>query len=188
VDGIRWLGEKLGYYTEFGAPTSTRTPGVSILSRWPIEDVEYVELPISRSPTRVVTLATVRTPNGSARVAATHFMTGKPGDVRDEQAEALVEILEDEDDAVILGDFNVVPDRDEPAYRVLDDAFADAWNVAEETVGGPNTWSASDPVRRIDYVFLKGDWDVHEAEVLGNPRVSDHLAVSADIEPTEGDG
>ena len=188
VDGIRWLGEKLGYYTEFGAPTSTRTPGVSILSRWPIENVEYVELPISRSPTRVVTLATVRTPNGPIRVAATHFMTGKPGDVRDEQAEALVDILEDEDDAVILGDFNVVPDREEPAYRVLDDAFDDAWVVAEETVGGSNTWSASDPVRRIDYVFLKGDWDVHEAEVPGNPRVSDHLAVSAEIEPTEGDG
>lgn len=187
VDGVEWLGDRLGYHTAFGAPTSTRTPGVSILSRWPIEDVEYVELPISRSPTRVVTIATVRTPNGSTRVAATHFMTAKPGDVRDEQAEALVDILEDDDSAVILGDFNVVPDREEPAYRVLDDAFADAWNVAEETVGGPETWSASDPVRRIDYVFLKGDWRVHEAEVSGNPRASDHLAVSAEIEP-EDDG
>ncbi|MDZ7687365.1 MAG: endonuclease/exonuclease/phosphatase family protein [Halobacteriales archaeon] len=187
VDGIEWLGENLGYHTAFGAPTSTRTPGVSILSRWPIEDVEYFELPISRSPTRVVTVATVRTPNGPMRVAVTHFMTGKEGDVRDEQAEALVEILEDEEDAVILGDFNVVPDREEPAYRVLDDAFDDAWVVAEETVGGPNTWSASDPVRRIDYVFLKGDWRVHEAEVSGTPRASDHLAVSAEIEPSDSD-
>ena len=183
VDGTEWLAENLGYHTAFGAPTSTRTPGVSILSRWPIEDIEYVELPVSRSPTRVVTLATVRTPNGPTRVAATHFMTGKPGDVRDEQAEALVEALEDDDDAVILGDFNVVPDREEPAYRVLDDAFDDAWEVAEETVGGPGTWSASDPVRRIDYVFLKGDWRVREAEVSGNPSASDHLAVSAEIEP-----
>ena len=188
VDGIEWLGERLGYHTAFGAPTSTRTPGVSILSRWPIEDVEYVELPVSRSPTRVATVATVRTPNGPTRVVATHFMTPKPGDVRDEQAEALVDILEDDGSAVVLGDFNVVPDREEPAYRVLDDAFADAWEVAEETVGGPKTWSASDPVRRIDYVFLKGDWRVREARVSGNPRASDHLAVSAEVEPAGGNG
>ena len=187
VDGIEWLADRLGYHAAFGAPTSTRTPGVSLLSRWPIESVEYVELPISRSPTRVVTMATVHTPNGPTRVAATHFMTAKPGDVRDEQAEALVDVLEDEDDAVILGDFNVVPDREEPAYQVLDDAFSDVWTVAEETFGGPETWSASDPVRRIDYVFLKGDWRVNEAKVSGNPRASDHLAVSAEIEP-EGDG
>lgn len=188
VDGVEWLGERLGYNTAFGAPTSTRTPGVSILSRWPIEDVEYVELPVSRSPTRVATVATVRTPNGPTRVVATHFMTPKPGDVRDEQAEAVVDILEDDEDGVILGDFNVVPDREEPAYRVLDDAFADAWEVAEETVGGPKTWSASDPRQRIDYVFLKGDWRVREAKVSGNSRVSDHLAVSAEIEPAGGKG
>ena len=183
VDGVEWLGERLGYHTAFGAPTSTRTPGVSILSRWPIEGVEYVELPISRSPTRVATVATVRTPNGPTRFLVTHLMTSKPGDVRDEQAEAIVEILENEDDAVVLGDFNVVPDRGRPAYRVLDDAFEDAWKVTEEKVGGPGTWSASDPKRRIDYVFLKGDWRVHEAAVSGNPRASDHLAVSAEIEP-----
>jgi len=187
VDGVEWLGERLGYHTAFGAPTSTRTPGVSILSRWPIEDVEYVELPVSRSPTRVATVATVRTPNGPTRVVATHFMTAKPGDVRDEQAEALVDTVEGDESAVILGDFNVVPEREEPAYRVLDDSFTDAWDAAEGTVGGPNTWSASDPVRRIDYVFLKGDWEVREAEVSGNPRASDHLAVSAEIEPMEKD-
>jgi len=183
VDGVEWLGAKLGYDPAFGAPTSTRTPGVSVLSRWSIEDIEYVELPISHSPTRVVTLATVRTPNGPTCFAVTHFMTAKEGDVRDQQAEALVDTLEEDEEAVILGDFNVVPDRKEPAYRILDDAFDDAWVVADETVGRPETWSASDPVRRIDYVFLKGDWRVREAEVSGNSRASDHLAVSADIEP-----
>lgn len=185
VDGVEWLGEKLGYHTEFGAPTRLGSPGVGILSKWPIDEVEYVELPISESPTRIATLATVRAPDGPLRVVATHFMTEKPGDVRDEEAERLVELLNDEDSAVVLGDFNVEPDRDNRAYRVLDDAFTDAWKAAEETVGGPNTWSSADPVKRIDYVFLKGGWRVHETEVSGNPRASDHLAVSAEIEPSD---
>jgi endonuclease/exonuclease/phosphatase family metal-dependent hydrolase len=110
-------------------------------------------------------------------------MIPKPGDVRDEQAEAILDILGGEEDAVVLGDFNVVPDPKEPAYRVLDDAFADAWEIAEETVGGSKTWSASDPRQRIEYVFLKSDWTVREAKISGNPRASDHLAVSAEIEP-----
>jgi len=33
VDGVEWLGKRLGYHTAFGTPTRTRTPGVSILSR-----------------------------------------------------------------------------------------------------------------------------------------------------------
>lgn len=183
VDGLRWLSRRLDYHLEFGAPTRTGSPGVGVLSRWPLESVRVVELPVVRSPPRLAVVATVRTPTGPLPVVATHFMTEKPGDVRAEQAERVVELAAVHERAVVLGDFNVEPDPDEPAYWTLDDALTDAWTVAERRRGGPATFSAADPRRRIDYVWLQGEWTVHEAAVVGSARVSDHLAVLAEIEP-----
>lgn len=183
VDGLRWLGRRLDYHVEFGAPSRIRGYGVGVLSRWPIESVRVVELPVSRSPPRLAVVATVRTPTGPLPVIATHFMTEKPGDVRDRQAERVVDLAADHERAVVLGDFNVEPDPTEPAYRTLEEAFTDAWTAADRRKGGPDTWSAADPRKRIDYVWLRGEWTVHEAAVLGSPRASDHLAILAEIEP-----
>jgi endonuclease/exonuclease/phosphatase (EEP) superfamily protein YafD len=44
-------------------------------------------------------------------------------------------------------------------------------------------FSAADPRRRIDYVWLYGTWTVTRAAVYGSPRASDHLAVLAELEP-----
>lgn len=187
VDGLQWLGRALGYHTAFGAPSSLRGYGVGLLSRWPLDDVRVVELPVSRSPPRIAVTATVRTPDGPLFVLGTHFMTAKPGDVRDEQARAVVDLAtaSDHDHAVCLGDFNVLPDRSEPAYRVLEDAMTDAWTAADETSGSPGTYSAADPRERIDHVWLHGEWQVTRAATVGTPRASDHLDVLADVVPDE---
>ena len=58
-------------------------------------------------------------------------MTEKPGDVRHEQAETVIDLATDRDRAVVLGDFNVDPDPEEPADRTLDAALTDAWTAAE---------------------------------------------------------
>lgn len=183
VDGLSWLGRRLDYHVEFGAPSRIRGYGVGVLSRWPIESVTVVQLPVNRSPPRLAVEAVIRTPTGPLPVIATHFMTEKPGDVRDRQAERIVDLAADHERAVVLGDFNVEPDPTEPAYRTLEAAFTDAWTAANRRYGGPETWSAADPRQRIDYVWLRGEWTVHETAVLGSPRASDHLAVLAEIEP-----
>lgn len=131
VDGLRWLARRLDYHAEFGAPTRAGGYGVGLLSRWPLNDVSVVELPVGRSPTRLAVAATVRAPTGPVPVVAAHFMTEKPGDVRYEQAETAIDLATDRDRAVVLGDFNVEPDPEEPADRTLDAALTDARTAAE---------------------------------------------------------
>ena len=131
VDGLRWLARRLDCHAEFGAPTRAGGYGVGLLSRWPLDDVSVVELPVGRSPTRSAVAATVRAPTGPVPVVAAHFMTEKPGDVRYEQAETAIDLATDRDRAVVLGDFNVEPDPEEPADRTLDAALTDARTAAE---------------------------------------------------------
>jgi endonuclease/exonuclease/phosphatase family metal-dependent hydrolase len=179
-DGVRWLAHALGYHHTFGTPTGDGSYGAALLSRWPIanERVEY--LPVNRSPPRPALVADVQTPQGPLPVVATHFQTEKPGDRRAAEAERIVSIAADLDRAVLLGDFNTPPSDDQRAHRVLDGAFTDAWTAANGA-GGGETYSAADPTKRIDYVWLQGDWRVDAARVVGGPAASDHRAVVATL-------
>jgi endonuclease/exonuclease/phosphatase family metal-dependent hydrolase len=77
----------------------------------------------------------------------------------------------------VLGDFNATPE--EVAIDVLTDSLTDVWAAAGEGPG--NTYSAGDPVRRIDYAFVWG-FAVTDASVFGGASESDHRAVSATLE------
>lgn len=187
VDGLRWLGNELDYYTEFGGATKLRSYGVGFLSRWPISNIEVIELPLGRTITRLAVTATIETPQGPLPVLSTHFMVEKEDesdDARDEQARTVVDVMTAHENAVVMGDFNIRPD--EPEYEILDDAFTDAWVSAKEdgnASGTAETYSAENPQRRIDYIFLQGEWQVHEAATKGTAHASDHKAVVAEIEP-----
>lgn len=179
-DGVRWLAHALGYHFTFGTPTGDGSYGAALLSRWPIANERVVSLPVNRSPPRPALVADVQTPQGPLPVVVTHFQTEKPGDRRAAEAERVVDLTADVDRAVLLGDFNTPPTDDQRAYRVLDRAFTDAW-VAANGPGGGGTYSASDPTDRIDHVWLKGDWRVASARVVGGPAASDHRAVVATL-------
>lgn len=175
VNGVRWLARRLGYHYAYGVPTRAGGYGVSLLSVWPIENERVVQLPVYDSPPRWVLFADLQTPVGELPVAVTHFQLAKPGNKRAESAELLVDELGDADRAVVMGDFNFTPN--ESMYRTMMATFTDAWTAAGHERDAGATYRASDPQRRIDYVWFQGDWTVHEAERLGSLRVSDHLAV-----------
>lgn len=178
VDGVRWLGAKLGYHTAFGAPTRAQSYGVALLSRWPITDVEVVELPIERSLTRVAVVGRVQTPNGDLPVVGTHLSVGG-GEGKREQIRRVADQVQQFDQAVVLGDFNVTPT--DPENEELDTRFSDAWATAGHTTGPGGTYPADDPETRIDYVLLHG-MTARSATTTGTGSASDHRAVVADIE------
>jgi endonuclease/exonuclease/phosphatase family metal-dependent hydrolase len=183
VDGLRWLGAELGYHTAFGAGTRHRSYGVGLLSRWPIENVEVVELPVERSLTRLALVATVRAPGGPVPVVSTHLSIGAEdgtGDAKPAQIQRILDRAGEFDRAVVAGDFNLRPDQ--PEYDRLTAKFTDAWRAATERTGTPETYTPQRPRKRIDYVFLQGEWTVHEAATVGSEHVSDHKGVLAEIE------
>lgn len=181
-DGVRWLANELGYHYTYGTTTSAGSYGVALLSRWPIRDERVVYMPVANSPPYPALVAELDTPQGVLPVVVTHFQTQRPGHRQAEEAELVVELASDYDRTVVLGDFNVRPDPDEAAYRIMTETFVDAWRAAESTSGDGPTYSAADPQRRIDYVWVTDDWTVTNARTAGRPAASDHLAVVATLD------
>lgn len=181
-DGVRWLARELGYHAAVGPPTRLASYGVALLSAWPIRDERVVILPQRESATRVALAATVESPLGPLPVVVAHLETA--GEVRVAQAERVVELARetgDLDRALVLGDFNATPD--ERPYEVLTEALDDPW--AGSGAAG-NTYSASDPRRRIDYALVGLAWQAQRGEIVGATGVSDHLGVSVRIRPDGG--
>lgn len=181
-DGVRWLAHELGYHAAVGPPTRLASYGVALLSAWPIRDERVVVLPQRDSATRVALAATVESPLGPLPVVVAHLETA--GEVRVAQAERVVELARetgDLDRALVLGDFNATPD--ERPYEVLTEALDDPW--AGSGAAG-NTYSASDPRRRIDYALVGCGWQAQQGEIVGSQDVSDHLGVSVTLQSEDG--
>lgn len=181
-DGVRWLANELGYHYTYGTTTSAGSYGVALLSRWPIRDERVVYMPVANSPPYPALVAELDTPQGLLPVVVTHFQTQRPGHRQAEEAELVVELASDYDRTVVLGDFNVRPDSDEAAYRIMAETFVDAWRAAESTSRQGDTYSAADPRKRIDYVWVTDDWTVATVRTAGRPAASDHLAVVATLD------
>lgn len=151
--------------------------GNAILSRWPIEESQHVDLPSmpsedgSRNCNFV--FARIAGPRGSINVCSTH-LSYKPDEsgIRQQQVTALCEFVRglrrERVPPVICGDFNAVPVSEE--IRMLTGktrppvdglVFYDAWEVAGGEGPGftwdnrnPNAVTALEPNRRLDYVLV----------------------------------
>lgn len=166
--------------------------GNAILSRWPIDDADVLELPYEprdEDVQRVVVHARTR----GLDVFCTHLnWRFDDGAVRERQVVALAGYVAARADPeaalppIIGGDFNADPDAEEIRYLcgLVSRAgqsvyFQDAWRVAGGAGPGwtwdnRNSFAAADrePDRRIDYVFVgwrsqpKGPGRVESARVV----------------------
>lgn len=81
---------------------------------------------------------------------------------------------------LIGGDLNEGPDR--PAARWIGERYFDAWTAAGTGTG--DTFPASDPTARIDYLFSSEEVRVERATVVGRSGVevaSDHRPLVVDV-------
>jgi endonuclease/exonuclease/phosphatase family metal-dependent hydrolase len=79
--------------------------------------------------------------------------------------------------ALIGGDLNETPDG--KAARFLAERFWDAWLLGGDVAG--ETFPASDPTSRIDFLFVSEDVTVEKVIVPPGPAASDHLPVVAEL-------
>ena len=192
-NGVWWLSRANGLNYYYGPATSNYTPGVALLSRWPITSARYVMLPAKHSMARGVVDAVVTTSAGPVQVIVAHLQWAEqPGEqgtrnTEDQiaQTAAILRIVRTDMPTVILGDFNAGPGYPGPAYEMLGTRFTDAWiaagNPADDVRG--YTWPSARPEMRIDLVWLSArDWVARpgSARVLGDARLSDHRAVVVD--------
>ena len=174
--------------TTWSAATGQEHPdsaayGVALLSRFPVDSWRELRLPpaplplphrfhgrrwpqLVRDEPRVALVASLRTPEGTVSVVCTHlsflpFWNGV-------QLRRLVRALRDDDDLVLLGDLNMPPAR----AHALTGMRALACGL---------TFPAADPSQQIDHILARG---TPRARGDGTPvrlKVSDHLALAAEV-------
>lgn len=203
------IGEKAGYdyrwVSEGGIP-SIFAEGPCVLSRWPVIDSQFVDLPHPQQSGLVVRKALgvrVQWTQGPLTLISTHFSNGSnAANDRTDQAVKAYGLVREYAGALpvfMAGDFNSTPEtaamkflRGEQTVEGVAGTMLDAWQRARPQDDG-FTASSSMPSRRIDYVYVDpaatGSVRVVNCEtVLSEPSngiyASDHLGVLCEFEVT----
>lgn len=175
--------------------------GIALLSRWPIESFDAVDLPkvdytktvpdlpAYYSEQRMALVARIDAPAGPMTAICTHL--GLTKDQRLAQIEALAGIVREERRAgravVLGGDFNAEPDASElaPVRAIMRDVYLDhrsKHGLPEDmTVRSRHTFPSNAPDRCIDYVFVDADAFRVDAVAIPPVTLSDHLPVAVGL-------
>ncbi|MFD7702890.1 endonuclease/exonuclease/phosphatase family protein [Streptomyces caelestis] len=162
-----------------GVPWSPGAFGQAILSAAPMTDHVNVEYPEGGSEDRGYMAVTTMVGGRSVRVFNTHLAERRQEAVRAGQTGVLAAAVARHDRAIVLGDFNAVPDAAE---------LSPIWALAEDTdpqclpSNGGTCEPTTDWHSKFDYVFLRGVTPL-EHHVEHTPY-SDHHMLHTDVDPT----
>ncbi|MET7811206.1 endonuclease/exonuclease/phosphatase family protein [Streptomyces sp. NPDC005395] len=162
-----------------GAPWNPGGFGQAILSAAPITDRVNVEYPDGGSEDRGYLAVTTEVGGRSVRVFDTHLAQRRQEEFRKDQVSVLAREVARHDRAVVLGDFNAVPDAAEldPMWALATDTDprcrpADAGSCEPTT-----DWRS-----KFDYVFLRGIAPLRHRVV--RTAHSDHDMLYSDLDVT----
>lgn len=175
------LGELLGMHHAFGSFMSYQGGryGMAILSRCAIRSVDPVRLTEGNEPRIALAVEIGQPGGGTLTIVNVHFDWVRDDRFRYTQASEVTRYLDGIPGPHILaGDFNDLPES-----RTLS-LFRTRGREAAKPHERRFTFSSTEPVREIDFVFASpaGDWDVSDVEVVNEPMASDHLPVVAELE------
>ncbi|MFD3403084.1 glycoside hydrolase family 3 N-terminal domain-containing protein [Kribbella sp. NPDC058693] len=199
LDTLSELATKLGMHSAFApiydfdppaAGQPRRQYGVGLLSRFPLIRTE--NHPITRLSTQDPNPVPAPAPGfleaeleirgRRLHVYCTHLDYRADPAVRQLQVADTVKILAQDrkkDLQVLVGDFNAQADA--PELAGLWTRLTDSWTAAGSTVGGPFTYPAVSPNKRIDFVTVGTNLNVLRAEVPAEQAASDHRPMIADL-------
>lgn len=185
VDPVYKIANALGYYAYLGAGPQYQTPGVSILSRFPITMKNCILLPANRLP-RTAAHVRVTVVGRNLDFYAVHLGVFTERD-RIQQSAALLNFIHstkgsDATPSIVVGDFN-----DHPATTVYDrmvnHGYKDAWVAAGHPLNDKAgyTYDSYVPYETIDYIFVSKNPNitVKACNVLHHFYGSDHLPITA---------
>ncbi|HVV81824.1 MAG TPA: endonuclease/exonuclease/phosphatase family protein [Kofleriaceae bacterium] len=187
-------GARLGMASAYapGHRQDRGTEGVAILSRWPLSDVEVIELPyhgvVVNSARRVAVAATAMTGDGPVRVYAVHLDNRIAPSARVAQLAPVLERTRAWPGPVVIGgDFNtspfswiggVVPVPTGRQHGAVEAAVRRAGLTTPVTgSGATSAWLSM----RLDAIYTRGV-AVRSFGVSRDVRISDHLPLWADVE------
>lgn len=156
--------------------------GNALLSRYPIVSSRNKHYRMLRAgEQRGLLVSMVNLGFVTLCVANTHLDYRPDPDERLSNIEEMNDELRSFSEVVITGDFNAQPESQ--TYRKMVETYKDAW-LAEPDQSG-DTYSASKPSKRIDYVFFRGRRITSAGGQVGRSSASDHLPLWIDLQVEE---
>jgi endonuclease/exonuclease/phosphatase family metal-dependent hydrolase len=147
--------------------------GHILLSRWPIEDCEYIDLTVGGREPRMAISASINSPGGTVQVLSAHLGISTPE--RRNQLALVKDHLSNGPNgaAVVLGDFNEWR-RSGAATRTLCPPF--------EVAALLRSFPSNRPLFALDRIWCRAPLEPVDARVAKEYRkLSDHLAVVAEL-------
>lgn len=190
------IAERLGYHCIYAPARAKRgngSHGIAMLSRFPVETTEIIELPFFTSPVRsrrrIALLAKLATPHGPAYVCNVHLDVRINARERIEQLRALVGRMKAyaPHPVIIAGDFNTSPFHF--AFRLFPILPMSQRKRIERYMlhhgfsampKAPLTYRPPVIPMRLDNIFVSGVC-MTRSGVEKRIRVSDHRPVWADL-------
>ncbi len=159
-----------------GLPWRPGAFGQALLSAAPMTDHESVEYPDGGSEDRGYMAVTTTVGGRSVRVFNTHLAQRRQEAVRADQTRVLAAAVARHERAIVLGDFNAVPNA--PELTRIWELSAD-----EKSPCGPSSAADCEPTTdwqlTFDYIFLRGMAPVEHGVHLTS--YSDHHLVHTDV-------
>lgn len=198
VDQATWLGQRMGFWSAFGAfmPYDGGDYGLAILSRWPLADVQNLTLPPGKHEPRT-SLAATTTPQFAApglpggtiggpgiRLFNVHLDWLDDDANRFAQAQSLLDQISRDvarrdhgAPAIIGGDFNDVTGS--RTLAVMHGSFDHAAKPSGQEATFPSDPTDSSPATEIDYIFVErgSRLTAGPAAAIGANGASDHRPV-----------
>ncbi|MEV2251555.1 endonuclease/exonuclease/phosphatase family protein [Streptomyces sp. NPDC050147] len=162
-----------------GAPWSPGGFGQAVLSAAPMTDRVNVEYPDGGSEDRGYMAVTTTVGGRSVRVFNTHLAQRRQETVRADQVGVLAAAVARHDRAIVLGDFNAVPQAPELS-RIWDLATDTDAQCRPASVG--TCKPTTDWLSKFDYVFLRGIAPLRHRVHLTS--YSDHNLLHTDLDPS----
>ncbi|MGW6023853.1 endonuclease/exonuclease/phosphatase family protein [Streptomyces sp. NPDC055099] len=161
-----------------GLPWSPGGFGQAVLSAAPMTDRVNVEYPDGGSEDRGYMAVTTTVGGRSVRVFNTHLAQRQQEEVRADQVGVLATAVARHDRAIVLGDFNAVPEAPELS-RIWDLAADTDEQCRPSSVG--TCKPTTDWLSKFDYVFLRGIAPLRHRVHLTS--YSDHNLLHTDVDP-----
>ena len=172
------MGRLLGMRPAFGSFFDYQGGqyGMAILSRFPVVRSEAIRLPDGNEPRVALAVEIAHPTIGRLMIVNVHFDWVADDVFRYAQATRLTTFLDSLTiPFVLLGDFNDTPDS-----RTLALFKARAFE-AKKPAGDHLTFSSTEPVKEIDFIFASpaSRWSASTVRVITEPMASDHRPVTA---------
>ncbi len=175
-DYVRYFADHLGYYSYYGPRTPTGTYGTAILSKFPLLYTVTVFMYSDKDETGVA-VADVQVSGLSFTIYDVHPDSSDPAMVA--FARQLIALSDGQTNVIAMGDYNL---RDyEPAYKMLDSVFTNAWTSVYPSEVSPDGVDMSGD-NRIDHIFLSPNLSARNPTYILPPAsATDHPVHWTDI-------